>query len=123
MNLEGVDDNDIDFSALTIADKWILNELNNTAKEFNENMKNYRIGENAHILYDFFWNKYCDWYVEIAKIQLQDADLKLNTQRVLRYVLDMALRLLHPIMPHITEKVWQLIPQDQKFKAIMPDND
>ena len=119
MNLEGVDDNDIDFSALTIADKWILNELNNTAKEFNENMKNYRIGENAHILYDFFWNKYCDWYVEIAKIQLQDADLKLNTQRVLRYVLDMALRLLHPIMPHITEKVWQLIPQNKKFKAIM----
>ncbi len=119
MNLEGVDNNDIDFSKLTIADKWILNELNNTAKEFNENMKNYRIGENAHILYDFFWNKYCDWYVEIAKIQLQDEDLKLNTQRVLRYVLDMALRLLHPIMPHITEKVWQLIPQDQKFKAIM----
>ncbi len=119
MNLEGVDNNDIDFSALTIADKWILNELNNTAKEFNENMKNYRIGENAHILYDFFWNKYCDWYVEIAKIQLQDADLKLNTQRVLRYVLDMALRLLHPIMPHITEKVWQLIPQNKKFKAIM----
>ena len=119
MNLEGVDNNDIDFSKLTIADKWILNELNNTAKEFNENMKNYRIGENAHILYDFFWNKYCDWYVEIAKIQLQDADLKLNTQRVLRYILDMALRLLHPIMPHITEKVWQLIPQDKHFNAIM----
>ncbi len=119
MNLDGVDNNDIDFSKLTIADKWILNELNNTAKEFNENMSNYRIGENAHILYDFFWNKYCDWYVEIAKIQLQDSALKMNTQRVLRYVLDMALRLLHPIMPHITEKVWQLIPQDKHFKAIM----
>ena len=119
MNLDGVDNNDIDFSKLTIADKWILNELNNTAKEFNENMANYRIGENAHILYDFFWNKYCDWYVEIAKIQLQDSTLKMNTRRVLRYVLDMALRLLHPIMPHITEKVWQLIPQDKHFKAIM----
>lgn len=119
MNLDGVDNNDIDFSKLTIVDKWILNELNNTAKEFNENIKNYRIGETAHIMYDFFWNKYCDWYVEIAKIQLQDPDLKLNTQRVLRYVLDMSLRLLHPIMPHITEKVWQLIPQDKKFKAIM----
>ena len=119
MNLDGVDDNDIDYSKLTIVDKWILNELNNTAKEFAENMKNYRIGENAHILYDFFWNKYCDWYVEIAKIQLADEDLKLNTQRVLRYVLDMSLRLLHPIMPHITEKVWQLIPQKSEFKAIM----
>ena len=110
MNLEGVDDKEIDFSNLTIADKWILDKLNNTAKDINENIKNYRIGETAHILYDFFWNSYCDWYVEIAKIQLQDENLKLNTQRVLKYVLDMTLRLLHPIMPHITEKVYSLIP-------------
>jgi len=119
MNLDGVDNNDIDYSKLTIADKWILDKLNNTAKEVNENIANYRIGETAHILYDFFWNSYCDWYVEIAKVQLQDESLKLNTQRVLRYVLDMSLRLLHPIMPHITERVWQLIPQDTDFKAIM----
>lgn len=119
MNLEGVDDNEVDFSNLTIADKWILNKLNETSKEINENIKNYRIGETAHILYDFFWNSYCDWYVEIGKIQLQDEKLKLNTQRVLRYVLDMSLRLLHPIMPHITEKVYSLIPSDKKFKAIM----
>lgn len=118
MNLEGIDDKQIDFANLTIADKWILDKLNNTAKEVNENVKNYRIGEVAHILYDFFWNSYCDWYVEIAKIQLQDEDLKLNTQRVLRYVLDMSLRLLHPIMPHITEKVYSLMP-NKNFKAIM----
>lgn len=125
MNLEGVDDKDIDFSNLTIADKWILDKLNSTAKEVNENLKNYRIGEIAHILYDFFWNSYCDWYVEIAKIQLQGVNeenaeaRKLNTQRVLRYVLDMSLRLLHPIMPHITEKVYALIPSSKKEKAIM----
>lgn len=119
MNLDGVDNNDIDFSKLTIADKWILDKLNSVAKEVNEDIENYRIGETAHILYDFFWNSYCDWYVEIAKIQLQDENLKLNTQRVLRYVLDMSLRLLHPIMPHITERVWQLIPKDSEFKAIM----
>ena len=119
MNLEGVDNNDIDMSSLTISDKWILDKLNNTAKEINENIKNYRIGETAHILYDFFWNSYCDWYVEIAKIQLQDEELKLNTQRVLRYVLDMSLRMLHPIMPHITERVWQLIPKQSEFKALM----
>lgn len=118
MNLEGVDDKDIDFASLTIADKWILDKLNSTAKEINENIKNYRIGETAHILYDFFWNSYCDWYVEIAKIQLQNEALKLDTQRVLRYVLDMTLRLLHPIMPHITEKVYSLIPNN-KFEAIM----
>ena len=119
MNLDGVDNNDIDFSNLTIADKWILDKLNNVAKEVNDDIKNYRIGETAHLLYDFFWNSYCDWYVEIAKIQLQDEKLKLNTQRVLRYVLDMSLRLLHPIMPHITEKVWQLIPQQKETRAIM----
>lgn len=118
MNLEGVDNKEIDFASLTIADKWILDKLNNTAKEVNENIKNYRIGEVAHILYDFFWNSYCDWYVEIAKIQLQDEALKANTQRVLKYVLDMALRLLHPIMPHITEKVYSLMP-NKEFSAIM----
>ncbi len=119
MNLEGVDNNDIDFSKLTIADKWILDKLNNTAQNINNNINEYRIGETAHELYDFFWNSYCDWYVEIAKIQLQDSSLKLNTQRVLRYVLDMALRMLHPIMPHITEHVWQLIPKKSEFKAII----
>ncbi|CDE60014.1 valine--tRNA ligase [Fusobacterium sp. CAG:439] len=111
MNLDGVDNKDIDFNNLTIADKWILDKLNKTAKEVNENIKEFRIGEVAHVLYDFFWNSYCDWYVEIAKIQLQDRELKANTQRVLRYVLDMSLRMLHPVMPHITERVWQLIPK------------
>lgn len=119
MNLDGVDNKEIDFNNLTIADKWILDKLNSTAKEINENIKDFRIGETAHILYDFFWNSYCDWYVEIAKIQLQDASLKANTQRVLRYVLDMALRMLHPIMPHITERVWGLIPKSNEIKAIM----
>ena len=119
MNLDGVDNNDIDFNKLTIVDKWILDKLNKTAQEINENIKNYRIGETAHVLYDFFWNSYCDWYVEIAKIQLQDSKLKANTQRVLRYVLDMSLRMLHPIMPHITERVWQLIPKKSEFSAII----
>ncbi|MBR1425152.1 valine--tRNA ligase [bacterium] len=113
MNLDDVDNSNIDLSKLTIADKWILDKLNSVAKEINEDIKNYRIGETAHVLYDFFWNYYCDWYVEIAKVQLKDESLKLNTQRVLRYVLDMSLRLLHPIMPHITERVWQLIPHTE----------
>ncbi len=119
LNLSGVDDKEIDFKNLTLADKWILNKLNETAKETNDNIKNYRIGEMAHTLYDFFWNSYCDWFVEIAKIQLQDEKLKLNTLRILRYVLDMTLRLLHPIMPHITETIWQLLPKNTDVKAIM----
>ena len=117
MNLDGVDGKAFEKDKLTIADKWILDKLNATAKLVNENIKNYRIGETAHVLYDFFWNSYCDWYVEIAKIQLRDENLKLNTQRVLRYVLDMALRMLHPIMPHITEEVWQLMPKTDGEKA------
>ena len=117
MNLEGVDNKSIDKSKLTLVDKWILNQLNETAKIVNDNMKEYRIGEIAHTLYDFFRSEYCDWYVEIAKIQLQDPELKANTQRVLRYVLDMSLRMLHPIMPHITEEIWQDIKAISGFGA------
>ena len=117
MNLEGVDNKAIDKPKLTLVDKWILNQLNETAKIVNENMKEYRIGEIAHTLYDFFRSEYCDWYVEIAKIQLQDPELKANTQRVLRYVLDMSLRMLHPIMPHITEEIWQDIKAISGFGA------
>ena len=119
MNLEGVDNKAIDTENLTIADKWILHRLNETAKLVNDNIETFRIGETAHVLYDFFWNEYCDWYVEIAKIQLQDKTQKANTQRVLRYVLDMALRMLHPIMPHITEAIWQLIPQEKEAVGII----
>ena len=111
MNLEGVDNKPVDKSKLTLVDKWILNQLNETAKLVNENIKEYRIGEIAHTLYDFFRSEYCDWYVEIAKIQLQDSELKLNTQRVLKYVLDMSLRMFHPIMPHITENIWQTLKE------------
>ena len=119
MNLDGVDNKPIDREKLTLVDKWILNQLNETAKTVNQYMKEYRIGEIAHELYDFFRSEYCDWYVEIAKIQLQDADLKRNTQRVLRYVLDMSLRMLHPIMPHITENVWGLILGEKETSALI----
>src|SRR5574344_996029 len=118
MNIEDVDDKPVDMNALTLPDKWILDNLNKTAKLINENIQNYRIGETAHVLYDFFWDSFCDWYVEIAKIQLQDENLKQNTQRVLKYVLAMTLRLIHPVMPHISEKVYSLIPNHQ-FKGII----
>jgi len=110
MNLEGADDRPIDFNSLTIADKWILHKLNETVKEINRDLSSFRFGEAAQQLYEFFWNTYCDWYVELAKSQLHDEAKKLNTQRVLRYVLERTLRLLHPMMPHITEEIWQLIP-------------
>ncbi len=101
----------LDLNNLSIADKWILNELNETAKEINENLKNYRIGEIASILYEFFWNKYCDWYIELSKIEKNEA--------VLVYVLDKFLRLLHPIMPHITEAIWQKMPTNKETLGIL----
>lgn len=104
-------DLELDVDNLSIADKWILNSLNNVVKEVNDNIKNYRIGEVASILYDFFWNYYCDWYVELSKIEKNEA--------VLTYVLGQSLKLLHPIMPHITEKIWQMMPEDAACCAIM----
>ena len=120
MNLDGMDENEIDRSNLTIADKWILQKLSDVTADIRNNMESFRIGEYANQVYDFFWGSYCDWYVELAKIQLNNPEQKLNTQRVLWYVLERSLRLLHPIMPHITEKIWQLIPfkvykEGQKF--------
>lgn len=112
MNLENKNADAMpDLNSLSIADKWILTKLNNTVKEVKENIDNYRIGEVTTVLYDFFWNCYCDWYIELSKIKKNEA--------VLIYVLDMFLRLLHPVMPHITEKIWQLIPVKKDKKAIM----
>ncbi|HIQ88749.1 TPA: valine--tRNA ligase [Candidatus Galligastranaerophilus faecipullorum] len=112
MNLtKSGDELKLDLNKLTIADKWILNALNNVVKEVNDNIKNYRIGEVASILYDFFWNYYCDWYVELSKIEKNEA--------VLTYVLEQSLKLLHPIMPHITEKIWQMMPVKKTQIAIM----
>ena len=101
----------LDPKDFSIADKWILNELNKVIKEVNENIENYRIGEVASILYDFFWNYYCDWYVELSKIEKNEA--------VMAYVLEQSLKLLHPIMPHITEKIWQLMPVEKSEAALM----
>ncbi len=109
MNIENPEDNEL--KNLNLADKWILTRLNNVAREIEENFKNFRIGEVAHILYDFFWNDYCDWYIELSKIQKNEA--------VLTYVLDMTLRMLHPIMPHITEEIWQLMNIKKEKEAII----
>lgn len=110
---------------LGTADKWILHRLNQTAKEVNAALERYDFGEAGRQLYEFIWNEYCDWYIELAKLYLQgdDAAARRSTQSVLVYVLDQSLRLLHPFMPFLTEEIWQHIPHQGETitRAKYPD--
>jgi len=99
---------------LEIADKWVLSKLNTLIAEVTENMDKYELGVAVQKIYDFVWDIYCDWYIEMTKARLfsEDADRKQTAIAVLVYVLDQVLRLLHPFMPFITEEIWQSIPHE-----------
>ena len=103
-----------DLSKLEIADKWVLSKLNTLIGEVTENMEKYELGVAIQKIYDFVWDIYCDWYIEMTKARLfaDDADRKQTAISVLVYVLDNILRLLHPFMPFITEEIWQSIPHE-----------
>ena len=99
---------------LEIADKWILSKLNSLTKEVKENLDKFEMGMAVHKIYDFIWDNYCDWYIELTKARLyaEDESRKQTALQVLTYVLDRMLRLLHPFMPFITEEIWQSIPHE-----------
>ena len=99
---------------LELEDKWILSALNNLTAEVNENLEKYELGIAASKIYDFIWNTYCDWYIEITKPRLNGDDpaAKESAERVLLYVLVEQLKLLHPFMPFITEEIWQALPHE-----------
>ena len=99
---------------LEIADKWDLSNLKTLIGEVTENMEKYELGVAIQKIYDFIWDIYCDWYIEMTKARLfsDDADRKQTAIGVLVYVLDNILRLLHPFMPFITEEIWQSIPHE-----------
>lgn len=103
-----------DFSVLTLADKWILSRLNETIASVTKNFDKFEFGEAGRSLYNFIWNDFADWYIEMTKETLNGNDeaAKKNVQAVLAYVLDNTLRLLHPIMPFVTEAIWQEMPHD-----------
>ena len=103
-----------DLSKLEIADKWVLSKLNTLISEVTDNMESYELGVAIQKIYDFIWDIYCDWYIEMTKARLfaEDADRKQTAISVLVYVLDQILRLLHPFMPFITEEIWQSIPHE-----------
>jgi valyl-tRNA synthetase len=97
---------------LELEDKWILSKLNRVIPEITDNMDRYELGVAAQKIYDFIWDDYCDWYIELTKTRLQgeDEDSKVRAQQVLCYVLTEMLKLLHPFMPFITEEIWQALP-------------
>ena len=99
---------------LEIADKWVLSKLNTLIAEVTENLEKYELGVAVQKVYDFIWDTYCDWYIELTKARLysEDADRKQTAIQVLVYVLDQVLRLLHPFMPFITEEIWQSLPHE-----------
>ena len=99
---------------LEIADKWVLSKLNTLICEVTENLEKYELGVAVQKVYDFIWDTYCDWYIELTKARLysDDPSRKETALSVLVYVLDQTLRLLHPFMPFITEEIWQSIPHE-----------
>jgi len=96
----------------TLADKWILTRLNQTIGKVTELFEKFEFGEAGRLLYRFIWDDFCDWYIEMSKETLagDDEASKLTTRSILVYVLDNTLRLLHPIMPFVTEEIWQSVP-------------
>lgn len=96
----------------TLADKWILTRLNQTIGKVTELFEKFEFGEAGRLLYRFIWDDFCDWYIEMSKETLagDDETAKLTTRSILVYVLDNTLRLLHPIMPFVTEEIWQSVP-------------
>ena len=112
MNLT-IDKNELP-DKLEIEDRWILSKLNDVVKEVCENMDAYEIGVAAGKIYDFIWDSYCDWYIELTKPRLNggDEESRLGAQKVLLYVLTEILKLLHPFMPFITEEIWQALPHE-----------
>ena len=120
MNIDDYDVKNELPATLETEDKWILHTLNNVAKEVNENLEKFELGIALSKIYDFIWNSYCDWYIELCKARLQsEGETAQNARQVLIYVLDKILKLLHPFMPFITEEIWQTIPHDTDGKTVM----
>ncbi|MEF3318692.1 valine--tRNA ligase [Peptoniphilus grossensis] len=113
MNMsDEITDSNFDVEKLHYEDKWILSKLQKVVKSITEKIEKYDIGLAADDIYDFIWSDFCDWYIEIVKPVLysDNAEEKTNTVKVLLYVLENILKLLHPFMPYITEEIWQALP-------------
>jgi valyl-tRNA synthetase len=106
---------------LSVADRWILSRLQATIEDVRRGFSTYRFNDSALALYQFIWHEYCDWYVEMSKIELAGTDARgrARVQSVLACTLERALRLLHPFMPFVTEEIWQALPLHRDGDSIM----
>ena len=118
MNLEGVNPDEFDADKMDITDRWILSRLTKTVSEVTESLNKFKYSEPLAGLYRFFWNDFCDWYLEWAKPRMQDDRKKPIAQNVLAYVLDQTLRLLHPFVPFITEGIFQKLNEIAPAKGL-----
>src|SRR3989337_1518760 len=111
----------LDRTTLTLPDRWILSRLNWTVKDVTKMLGDYRFDLAAGTIYSFFWREFCDWYVEVAKIQIQEGgNVRNNAVTVLVSTLDTSLRMLHPIMPFITEEIWHQLHSSSIMTAPYP---
>ena len=115
--LMNIESKDIDCALpkkLYTSDKWILNRFNNVTAAVTENLEKFELGMAVSKLYDFIWDDFCDWYIELAKIRMNGADEESadSARRVLVWTMSNTLKLLHPFMPYITEEIWQTLPHD-----------
>ena len=122
-NLKDFDPSDVEVEDLefNLFDKWILGHLNKCIKKVTDSLKNYKFGDAAISIYEFTWNYFCDWYVELSKRPLYSSDNskeRKTTQYVLWYVLGNTMKLLHPFMPFITEEIWQKMPHENDILSI-----
>ncbi|MBQ8434995.1 MAG: class I tRNA ligase family protein, partial [Oscillospiraceae bacterium] len=98
---------------LTLEDKWVVSKFNTLAKEVNENLEKFELGVSAAKIYDFIWDVYCDWYIELTKPRIAEGGKTAETaQAVLVWVMQGMLKLLHPFMPYITEEIWQVLTNE-----------
>ena len=119
LNLNGYTPGEVSVDDLSVEDQWLLSRLATVTKEATEALETYHFAEASRALYDFAWDEFCSFYIEMAKGRLQDEKTRPTAQRVLAHTLDALLRLLHPIMPFITEEVWQLLNKVAPVRGII----
>ncbi|MFZ3138602.1 MAG: valine--tRNA ligase [Thermodesulfovibrionales bacterium] len=119
MNAEGASPEDD--RTLSLPTRWILSRLSATVEDMNKALEEYRFNDAASSIYQFIWHEFCDWYIEMAKIEFQDTKSAVGAKWCLIYTLDISLRLLHPFMPYVTEEIWQKIKASLETIYSKPD--